>query len=289
MKKHKHKIVIKSGKTCKKTQKITRKNKKKTRNYSSKSWKKHFFDDVFQENSNPKTIWIQELTPESALDPGTDSWKPCRSRSWLLKTMWIQESAPGSEGFSGVSSWIQSAFRSQLLDPHGFQESAPGSTGFSGVSSWIQSAFRSQFLDPNGFWVWIFLKNIIKKMFFSRFWWIISCFFLVCSCYFLCLFACFSRFYYDFVFVFFHLLMVFFCFLGVFDSFFVNLIQVEATCIRKNTKQYPKWKYCMAFSWLPMMLKIERVKSWTQDMDPETRPCSTSDFLILEHLGMTCK
>ena len=91
---------------------------------------KHFFNDVFQENSNPKTIWIQELTPESALDPGTDSWKPCRSRSWLLKTH-------------------------------------------------------------------------------------------------------------------------------------VNLIQVEATCIRKNTKQYPKWKYCMAFSWLPMMLKIERVKSWT--------------------------
>ena len=73
----------------------------------------------------------------------------------------------------------------------------------------------------------------------------------------------FSRFYYDFVFVFFHVLMLFFCFLGVFDSIFVNLIQVEATCIRKNTKQYPKWKYCMAFSWLPMMLKIERVKSWT--------------------------
>ena len=35
--------------------------------------------------------------------------------------------------------------------------------------------------------------------------------------------------------------------------------------------------------------KIERVKSWTQDMDPGTRPQSTSDVLILEHLGMTCK
>ena len=70
MKKHKHKIVIKSGKACKKTQKN---NKKKKEIIHQILEKKHFFDDVFQENSNPKTIWIQELTPESALDPGTDS------------------------------------------------------------------------------------------------------------------------------------------------------------------------------------------------------------------------
>ena len=52
-----------------KKQKITRKNMK----LFIKILQKHFFNDVFQENSNPKTIWIQELTPESALDPGTDS------------------------------------------------------------------------------------------------------------------------------------------------------------------------------------------------------------------------
>ena len=69
MKNHKHKIVIKPGKHAKKHQKLTRKNKK----LFIKILKKNIFYDVFQENSNPKTIWIQELTPESALDPGTDS------------------------------------------------------------------------------------------------------------------------------------------------------------------------------------------------------------------------
>ena len=224
-----------------------------------------------------KALWIQELTPENPVDPGADSWKPCGSRSQLLDPKGFQESAPGSRALSKTSSWIHMVFRSQLLDRQGFQESVPGSRALSGVNSWIQMVFGFEFS-------W---KTSSKKCFFQDFWWIISCFFLVFSCYFLCVFSMFSRFYYDFVFVFFHVLMLFFCFLGVFDSIFVNLIQVEATCSRKNTKQYPKWKYCMAFSWLPMMLKIERVKSWTQDMDPETRPCSTSDFLILEHLGMT--
>ena len=54
-------------------QKNTKNNKKKQEIIHQNLEKQHFFDDVFQENSNPKTIWIQELTPESALDPGTDS------------------------------------------------------------------------------------------------------------------------------------------------------------------------------------------------------------------------
>ena len=273
----------KIGKTWKKTQKITRKNKK----LFIKILKKTFFWWCFSGKFKPK----------NHLDPGIDSWKRSGSRNWLLKTLSIQELTPENHVDPGVSSWIRRVFRSQLLDPERFQKPAPGSTWFSGVSSWIDRVFRSQFLDPERFQESIpgskwFLglnfpekhhqKNVFFKILMNN-----VLFFLVFSCYFLCFFSMFSRFYCDFVFVVFHFLMLFFCFLGVFDSIFVNLIQVEATCIRKNTKQYPKWKYCMAFSWLPMMLKIERVKSWTQDMDPETRPCSTSDFLILEHLGMT--
>ena len=52
-------------------QKNTKNNKKKQEIIHQNLEKK--IDDVFQENSNPKTIWIQELTLESALDPGTDS------------------------------------------------------------------------------------------------------------------------------------------------------------------------------------------------------------------------
>ena len=63
-------------------------------------------------------------------------------------------------------------------------------------------------------------------------------FFIVIFCVF---FACF-RFYYDFVLVFLHVLMLFLCFLGVVDSIFVNLIQVEATCIRKKHQAIPQMK-----------------------------------------------
>ena len=190
-----------------------------------------------------KALWIQELTPENPSDPGADSWIHMVFRSQLLEPHGFQESAPGSRALSGVSSWIHMVFRSQLLDPHGFQESAPGSTGFSGVSSWIQSAFRSQFLDPNGFWFWFFPKNIIKKddFFFNILMnnvLFFSCFSLLFGVF----FGMFFRFYYDFVFVFFHFLMLFFCFLGVFDSIIVNLIQVEATCIRKKHQTIPQMK-----------------------------------------------
>ena len=153
MKKRKHKIVIKSEKHAKKHNKITRKNKKKQDIIHQNIEKNIFFDDVFQENSKPKTIWIQELTPESALDPGADSWKPFGSRSWLL-------------------------------DPHGFQESAPGSRALSGVNSWIQMVFGFEFS-------W---KTSSKKMFFSIFWWIMSCFFLFFLVILLCFLACFSDF-----------------------------------------------------------------------------------------------
>ena len=56
-----------------KHKKIARNNKKKQEINRQNLEKKHFLDDVFQENSKPKTIWIQELTPENPLDPGADS------------------------------------------------------------------------------------------------------------------------------------------------------------------------------------------------------------------------
>ena len=58
----------------------------------------------------------------------------------------------------------------------------------------------------------------------------------------MCLLHVFFRFYYDFVFVvsFFSVISLFFWMF--FDSIFANLIQVEATCIRKNYQQIHQMK-----------------------------------------------